>query len=45
MSSSRNGDLILSVFSDARSVFSLKDVAMLVDPFRQNKNAPVRFNT
>ncbi len=30
MSSSRNNDLILSVFSDARSVFSLTDVGMLV---------------
>jgi hypothetical protein len=29
MNSSRNSDLILSVFSDARSVFSLNDVAML----------------
>jgi hypothetical protein len=30
MNSSRNNDLILSVFSDTRSVFSLKDVAMLI---------------
>lgn len=29
MNSSRNNDLILSVFSDIRSVFSLNDVAML----------------
>lgn len=30
MNSSRNSDLILSVFSDSRSVFSLNDVAMLI---------------
>lgn len=30
MNSSRNSDLILSVFSDTRTVFSLNDVAMLV---------------
>jgi hypothetical protein len=30
MNSSRNSDLILSVFSDMRSVFSLNDVAMLI---------------
>ena len=30
MNSSRNNDLILSVFSDARSVFSLNDVSMLI---------------
>ncbi len=30
MNSSQNSDLILSVFSDARTVFSLKDVAMLI---------------
>jgi hypothetical protein len=30
MNSSRNNDLILSVFSDTRSVFSLNDVAMLI---------------
>ena len=30
MNSSRNSDLILSVFSDARSVFSLNDIAMLI---------------
>ncbi len=30
MNSSRNKDLILSVFSDTRTVFSLNDVAMLI---------------
>lgn len=30
MNSSRNSDLILSVFSDARTVFSLNDIAMLI---------------
>ena len=30
MNSSRNSDLILSVFSDTRSVFSLNDIAMLI---------------
>ena len=30
MNSSRNSDLILSVFSDMRSVFSLNDVSMLI---------------
>jgi hypothetical protein len=30
MNSSRNSDLILSVFSDTRTVFSLNDVAMLI---------------
>ena len=30
MNSSRNNDLILSVFSDARTVFSLNDVGMLI---------------
>jgi len=30
MNSSRNNDLIISVFSDTRSVFSLNDVAMLI---------------
>lgn len=29
MNSSRNSDLILSVFSDTRTVFSLTDIAML----------------
>lgn len=30
MNSSRNSDLILSVFSDTRTVFTLNDVAMLI---------------
>lgn len=30
MNSSRSSDLILSLYSDARSVFSLNDVAMLI---------------
>lgn len=30
MNSSRNSDLILSVFSDTRTVFSLNDIAMLI---------------
>ena len=30
MNSSQNSDLILSVFSDSRSVFSLTDIGMLV---------------
>ena len=30
MNSSRNSDLILSIFSDARTVFSLNDIAMLI---------------
>lgn len=30
MNSSRNNDLILSVFSDTWSGFSLKDIAMLI---------------
>ena len=32
MNSSRDSDLILSVLSDARSVFSLTGVGMLVNP-------------
>ncbi len=30
MNSSRNSDFVLSVYSDSRSVFSLKDIAMLI---------------
>src|SRR5574344_1935886 len=37
MNSSQNKDLIMAIYSDKRSVFTLNDVAMLVDVKKKKK--------